>query len=56
MGIPQSAAFRSSLNFVEPDNFIPERWLDDADPIFARDDKEVFEPFLVGPRNCIGMP
>ncbi|KAK1982658.1 cytochrome P450 [Colletotrichum cereale] len=39
-------------NFALPDLFIPERWLDD--PRFAGDKKEMFQPFAVGLRNCIG--
>lgn len=54
VGIPQKTAFRSPSNFVDPDTYIPERWLEGADPRFAQDDKAVFEPFMVGPRNCIG--
>ena len=54
IGVSPKTAFRSPSNFVEPDTFIPERWLSDADPRFAQDNKEVFEPFMVGPRNCIG--
>lgn len=37
-------------------SYIPERWLEDADPRFAQDKKDAFAPFLVGPRNCIGKP
>ncbi|EKG11776.1 Cytochrome P450 [Macrophomina phaseolina MS6] len=47
-------AFRSPHNWALPDAFVPERWLSDCDPIFAKDDKKVFQPFSVGPRNCIG--
>jgi len=54
-GIPQKTAFHSPTNFVEPDAFIPERWLNE-DPKFNADNKEIFEPFMVGPRNCIGKP
>ncbi|WYZ42535.1 hypothetical protein EsH8_VI_000234 [Colletotrichum jinshuiense] len=39
-------------NFTLPDSFIPERWLDD--PRFTGDKKEAFQPFSIGPRNCIG--
>ena len=47
---------RSPLNFVEPNSFIPERWLPDADPKFDADRKDAQEPFMVGPRNCLGKP
>ncbi|KZL68279.1 trichothecene C-15 hydroxylase (cytochrome P450), partial [Colletotrichum tofieldiae] len=46
------AAYHSPENFTLPDSFIPERWLDD--PRFASDRKDGFQPFSVGPRNCIG--
>lgn len=38
-------------NFRQPDEFIPERWLDDA---YASDKKEASQPFSLGPRGCIG--
>lgn len=44
--------FHNPENFTLPDSFIPERWLDD--PRFTGDKKEAFQPFSVGPRNCIG--
>lgn len=68
VGVPQYPAYRSATNFAFPDSFIPERWLqpDDAlfaptasDPhfdrdTFAADARAVLQPFSVGPRNCIG--
>ena len=54
VGIPQKAAYRSSSNFVRPLDFLPDRWLDDPNGLFAGDSKDAFEPFLVGNRNCIG--
>lgn len=54
VGIPQKTAYRSPDKFVDPESFIPERWLSDADVRFAKDDKAMYEPFMVGPRNCIG--
>ncbi|KAG5788182.1 hypothetical protein H9Q69_012743 [Fusarium xylarioides] len=38
--------------FPDPDNFLPERWLNDKN-VEAR--KEAFVPFSVGPRRCIGV-
>ncbi|KAL5592819.1 hypothetical protein FOBRF1_013127 [Fusarium oxysporum] len=38
--------------FPDPDNFLPERWLDGKN-VDAR--KEAFVSFSVGPRRCIGM-
>lgn len=44
------ASNRSPLNFSSPDSFHPERWLDPA----STDNAKCFQPFSVGPRNCIG--
>lgn len=41
-------------NWVKPEEFIPERWLKDADPIYDADKKEAFNPFNHGGRDCIG--
>ncbi|MCJ1237850.1 hypothetical protein MMC14_005837 [Varicellaria rhodocarpa] len=48
----QLAAYSSRLNFASPERFVPRRWLPDSklSPHNAR----VFQPFSVGPRNCIG--
>ena len=54
VGIPQKTACHLPSNFVEPLAFCPERWLKDADPKFNADVKAASEPFLVGPRNCLG--
>ncbi|KAL8765652.1 MAG: hypothetical protein Q9209_007332 [Squamulea sp. 1 TL-2023] len=56
VGIPGKTMTRSPMNFVEPNTFVPERWLPDADPKFDADRKEAQEPFMVGPRNCLGKP
>ena len=48
------ATFHSPSNFHLPDSFIPERFLLDHDPAFNSDNQDVFQPFSVGPRNCIG--
>ncbi|CAG8909915.1 unnamed protein product [Penicillium egyptiacum] len=45
------ATYRSAQNFRLPDQFIPERWIDDE---FATDNKAAFQPFSFGPRNCLG--
>ncbi|GME31502.1 Cytochrome P450 [Neofusicoccum parvum] len=52
VSVTQYAAFRSPLNFKDPDSFIPERWFPDTG--FDDDRKEVFQPFSFGPRNCLG--
>ena len=46
------AAYRSATHFLEPDLFAPERWLNDKP--FEADQREILQPFSVGPRNCIG--
>ena len=48
------AAYHSERNFAHPEQFIPERWLDNAGPEFSSDSREVLQPFHVGPRNCLG--
>ncbi|KAI0855789.1 cytochrome P450 ClCP1 [Xylaria cubensis] len=48
------AAYRDPTNFHKPLEFIPERWMKDTPPEFMDDDKTVFKPFSVGPRDCIG--
>ncbi|MCJ1387611.1 hypothetical protein MMC18_000454 [Xylographa bjoerkii] len=47
----QYAVYRSSMNFAEPDTFVPTRWLGDSR--FAADKKDAFHPFSMGSRNCI---
>ena len=54
VSIPQKVANRLPSKFAEPDSFLPERWLADRQGRFAADEKAVFEPFLVGPQNCLG--
>jgi cytochrome P450 len=48
------AAYHSPSNFKDPDSFIPERWLPEGQEEYASDHKEVFNPFSIGPRNCLG--
>ncbi|KAE8153754.1 benzoate 4-monooxygenase cytochrome P450 [Aspergillus avenaceus] len=48
------SAFRAKSNFVDPDSFIPERWLENRDPRFEFDKREALQPFSYGPRNCLG--
>ncbi|GKZ77674.1 hypothetical protein AnigIFM56816_011415 [Aspergillus niger] len=58
VSVHQSAAYRSPLNFYRPEEFIPERWLpqskNDPSSPFYHDNRDVLQPFSVGPRNCIG--
>ncbi|KAL0768981.1 hypothetical protein CaCOL14_008289 [Colletotrichum acutatum] len=48
------AAYHSARHFSFPMEFMPERWLTTASSKFSDDNKEVFQPFLYGPRNCLG--
>ncbi|KAJ1332026.1 aspirochlorine biosynthesis cytochrome P450 monooxygenase [Microdochium nivale] len=48
------SATHSPRNFHRPDDFVPERWLPEAGPEFANDQKEASQPFSLGPRGCIG--
>ncbi len=44
-------ASHSADNFRNPDEFIPERWID---PEYGTDKKLASRPFSLGPRGCIG--
>ncbi|GKZ36939.1 hypothetical protein AbraIFM66950_008204 [Aspergillus brasiliensis] len=46
------SVYRSPANFTRPNEFIPERWMGAAE--FETDVRDVFQPFSVGPRSCIG--
>lgn len=48
------AAYRYEQNFTRPEEFIPERWLPNAPAEFRDDKREVLQPFMVGPRGCLG--
>ncbi|KAL2132356.1 hypothetical protein VTI74DRAFT_3927 [Chaetomium olivicolor] len=52
VAIHQWAMYHNDEHFKDPFVFHPERWLDD--PAFASDNKDAFQPFHVGPRNCLG--
>ncbi|KAI9681735.1 MAG: hypothetical protein M1822_007087 [Bathelium mastoideum] len=54
LGMAQYAVFRSPTNFADAEEYVPERWLLDADPKYAGDKREALQPFSFGPRNCIG--
>ncbi|KAL9122895.1 MAG: hypothetical protein Q9187_000546 [Circinaria calcarea] len=53
VGVNQWAANHTSQNFLEPEQFIPERWLDDAK--YKEDKRAVLQPFSLGPRGCLGV-
>ncbi|KAH8882081.1 cytochrome P450 [Thozetella sp. PMI_491] len=50
--VPPNPMFHSPKLFKDPESFVPERRLGDAR--FDNDQREAFQPFSVGPRNCIG--
>ncbi|KAF2195825.1 cytochrome P450 [Zopfia rhizophila CBS 207.26] len=54
VSVPQYAAYHSALNFKNPDDFIPERWLLEGEAEYSSDRKTVLNPFSYGPRNCLG--
>ncbi|KJZ75231.1 hypothetical protein HIM_05425 [Hirsutella minnesotensis 3608] len=58
ISVSQWSTFRNPENFVEPNAFIPERWLSETHPRydarFRHDNKDAFKPFGHGPRDCIG--
>lgn len=58
VSVYQQAAYSSNSNFTQPSRFLPERWLSTDNPSYAKsessDQKDVFEPFSTGPRNCVG--
>jgi cytochrome P450 len=45
------AAAHSPNNFARPDEFVPERWIEEA---YAGDQKDASQAFSLGPRGCIG--
>ncbi|PKY00246.1 cytochrome P450 [Aspergillus campestris IBT 28561] len=58
VSVHQLASYHSDRHFHDAHRFIPERWLPEAknDPSspFYNDHRDILQPFLVGPRNCLG--
>lgn len=52
VGIPQRAMYTSETNFKRATEFLPQRWLGDAE--FEADAKHCLQPFSVGNRDCVG--
>ncbi|OQU98959.1 hypothetical protein CLAIMM_04668 [Cladophialophora immunda] len=50
--ISQYAINHSPDYFVDPEKFLPERWL--GNERFKQDNHNAFNPFSYGPRNCLG--
>ncbi|KAJ3758471.1 cytochrome P450 [Lentinula raphanica] len=51
---PNYSIFRDPRNFVRPDEFLPERWLEGTP--YEPCNVEAFVPFCYGPGVCIGKP
>ncbi|QSS58762.1 benzoate 4-monooxygenase cytochrome P450 [Histoplasma capsulatum] len=51
----QWAANLSASNFVDPTSFHLDRWLHTDRDLFANDRRDAVQPFLQGPRDCIGQ-
>lgn len=56
VSIPMYTTYRSPLHFSHLDSFIPQRWLrpQTAKPELPVHNPKAFNPFSIGPRNCIG--
>ncbi|KAF5636922.1 cytochrome P450 monooxygenase monooxygenase [Fusarium sp. NRRL 25303] len=54
VGVHQWSTYHSPRNFKNPDDFIPERWLQGNNTKYEGDRKDALQPFHVGPRNCLG--
>ncbi|TKA72129.1 hypothetical protein B0A55_06358 [Friedmanniomyces simplex] len=54
VAIFHQAAYRSEQNFARPNDFVPERWLQSPPTEFKDDSRDVLQPFMVGPRGCLG--
>lgn len=51
LGIYHYAMYHNAAYFKNPDEFHPERWL--GDPEYTYDRRELFQPFSIGPRDCL---
>ncbi|GAP90439.1 putative cytochrome p450 [Rosellinia necatrix] len=52
VGVFHYAMYHDPTLWTDPERFAPERFM--GDPKYASDKRDAFEPFSVGPRNCIG--
>ena len=53
--IPALSTFLSGQNFASPDEFAPERWMENKEDRFSTDCATAFKPFSVGPHACFGQ-
>lgn len=60
VAVPQGTYYRSASHFVDPERFLPQRWIDDDDDDdqlpsqSPNDQSEMTLAFGVGTRDCIG--
>jgi hypothetical protein len=52
VAIHQWALYHNEAHFKDPFSYHPERFL--GDPRFDTDNLDAFQPFHIGPRNCVG--
>ncbi|RYP75506.1 hypothetical protein DL771_002391 [Monosporascus sp. 5C6A] len=52
VAVHQWAMYHNDKHFAEPFAYRPERWL--GDPRFAGDNRDAFQPFHLGARDCLG--
>jgi len=50
--VSQHATNHSARNYKDPTAYVPERWL--GDERYKNDNRDSFNPFSFGPRNCLG--
>jgi cytochrome P450 len=51
VSVGNRSASHNPLNFRNPDDLIPERWIGEE---YFSDIREAMQPFSLGPRNCLG--
>lgn len=55
VGVWQWAMYRDPQHFADPERFDPERFANPGVGKYATDRLDAMNPFLLGPRNCIGQ-
>lgn len=56
VGVLCFSMFRSASNFVHPDEFLPDRWLQGKVNVqYSKDKHEAYRPFSAGPHGCLGQ-
>lgn len=49
------STYHSKDNFVDPEKFVPERWLAGENTRYVNDVQDALQPFGWGHRNCLGQ-